>query len=181
MNQKAYVTDILVRRCQQGDREAFRQLYEQYGKAMYNTCLRMMNDVHDAEDMLQEAFILVFKNINSFRGEASIGAWMKRIVVNKCLNHLKKKHPHFIPVDELEYQPEEDPVNEAEFELNVANVKKAIDNLPDGYRIILSLYLFENYTHGEIAEKLGISESTAKTQYMRAKRKIRTWIASSQN
>lgn len=182
MDQNVNAADSLVSRCQHGDREAFKQLYEQYAKAMYNICLRMMNNVHDAEDMLQEAFMQVFKSIDHFRGEATIGAWIKRIVINKCLNQLKKHMPNMIDeVDRLEYQADEEPVNEAEFALNVKKVKKAIEKLPDGYRVILSLYLFENYSHGEIAEKLGISESTAKTQYMRAKQKIRSWVALNQN
>lgn len=178
MDQNISVTDSLVNRCQRGDRAAFKQLYNEYSQAMYNICLRMMNDVHDAEDMLQEAFILVFKNMHTYRGESTIGAWIKRIVINKCLNQLKKKRPHFIQVDDMELKNEEAPVNEEEFVGNVNSIKKAIQQLPDGYRVVFSLYLFENYSHGEIAEKLGISQSTAKTQYMRAKQKIRELIAS---
>lgn len=177
MNSNVTVTDSLVYRCQRGDREAFRQLYNEYSKAMYNVCLRMMNNTHDAEDMLQEAFILVFKNMESYRGEATLGAWIKRIVINKCLNQLKKSRPHFIQVDDMELKNEETTVNEEEFILSVNSIKEAIQKLPDGYRVVLSLYLFENYSHGEIAEKLGISQSTAKTQYMRAKQKIRELIA----
>lgn len=177
MVQNVHAINSLVERCQQGDREAFRQLYEQYSRAMYNICLRMMNDVHDAEDILQEAFIQVYKSISQFRGEASIGSWIKRIVINKCLNQLKKNMPHFIQVDDMELNEEGSQVNEEEFTCTVENVKKAVSELPDGYRIVLSLYLFEDYSHREIAEKLNISESTAKTQYMRAKQKVRELVA----
>jgi len=175
MERESIATDELVKRCQQGDREAVRRLYDQYSRAMYHICLRMMNDVHDAEDMLQESFFQVFKSIGAFRGESTIGAWIKRIVINKCLNQLKKKSPVFVSAEDQEFE-QSAPVDEQKFAFTVERVKKAIAKLPDGYRVILSLYLFEEYSHKQIAEKLGISESTAKTQYMRAKQRVRDWV-----
>lgn len=172
MKQNEQVTESLVARCRKGDRIAFKHLYDQYSNAMFNICLRMMNNVHDAEDILQEAFFQVFKNLESFRGEATIGSWIRSIVVNKCLNELKKKKIRFTHTDDLEIETEE-AVDEADFTYHVESVKQAIKTLPDGYRIVLNLYLFEDYSHRQIAEKLGISESTAKTQYMRAKQKVR--------
>lgn len=175
MENETLLPDSLAARCRNGDRLAAKELYEQYAKAMYHICLRMMNNVQDAEDMLQEAFYLVFKNIGNFRGESTIGAWIKSIVVNKCLNHLKMKKLHFVEADEVETQ-EDDKLDEQQFILTVEKIKEAIKKLPDGYRIVFSLYMFDNYSHKEIAERLGISESTAKTQYMRAKQKIRDYI-----
>lgn len=172
MENEALLPESLVVRYRNGDMLAAKQLYEQYSKAMYNICLRMMNNVQDAEDMLQEAFYMIFKNLESYRGESTIGAWIKSIVVHKCINQLKKKKPVWVEADNLELQ-EEEMVDEQAFKYTVENVKQAINHLPDGYRIVLNLYLFENYSHKEIAEKLGISESTAKTQYMRAKKKVR--------
>lgn len=158
--------------CLRGDPVARRQLYERYSRGMYQICLRLMNNEHDAEDMLQDAFYQVFKSLDTYRGEATIGAWIKRIVVNKCLNQLKKKNQVFVHADDLECR-EEEAVDEERFTCTVDKVKKAINELPDGYRVVLSLYLFEDYSHRQIAEALGISESTAKTQYMRAKQRVR--------
>lgn len=178
MENEVLLSESLVVRCRNGDMLAAKQLYEQYSKAMYNICLRMMNDVEDAEDMLQEAFYMVFKNLESYRGESTIGAWIKSIVVHKCINQLKKKKPVLLTVENVEYA-EEEMVDEQTFQYTVENIKQAINHLPDGYRIVLNLFLFENYSHKEIAKKLGISESTAKTQYMRAKQRVREMVSGS--
>lgn len=171
------VTGSLVSRCKNGDLAAAKQLYDRYSQAMYSICLRMMDNRQDAEDMLQEAFYQVFKSIGTYREEATIGAWIKSIVVNKCLNQLKKKKQKFEEAnDDLEFE-EEKPMDEQQFSYTVQSIKQAIKNLPEGYRIVLSLYLFEGYSHKEIAHKLDISLSTVKTQYMRAKRKVREMVA----
>ncbi len=175
MENDTLASDTLVARCRSGDPVAARSLYERYAGAMYNICLRIMNNVPDAEDMLQEAFYQVFKNIKSYRGEATIGAWIRRIVINKCLNEIKRKTPHFIEADEVEVT-EEEPVDEKKFSYTVDSIKRAISTLPDGYRIVLSLYLFDGLSHKEIAEQLEISVSTVKTQYMRAKQKVRETV-----
>lgn len=171
LNQTPLAANV-VERCQKGDVRAFRELYEAYSAAMYNICLRMTNNVSDAEDTLQEAFIQVHKSINKLEQAASISAWIKRIVVNHCLNTLRKKKVYFEEVEEVEVMAEEG-IDEAQFTWTVAAVKSAIHGLPQGYRTVLNLYLFEEYSHREIAEMLGITESTAKTQYMRAKEKVR--------
>lgn len=176
MEDEAFVINDLVIACKKGDRAAAGQLYKRYSGAMYHICLRMLNNREEAEDMLQESFYQVFTKISTFRGEAAIGAWIKRIVVNKCLNHLKKKNLKFVEADELEFV-EEEAVDEQAFTYTVQNIKHAIGELPDGYRVVLNLYLFEGYSHKEIAEKLDISLSTAKTQYMRARRKVREMVA----
>lgn len=172
MEHQGLLKGRLVTDCLNGDPEARRQLYELYSRGMYQVCLRLMNNEHDAEDMLQDAFYQVFKSLDTYRGEAAIGAWIKRIVVNKCLNELKKKNRLFVRADDLECR-EEEGVDEERFTYTVDKVKKAINELADGYRIVLSLFLFEDYSHRQIAETLGISESTAKTQYMRAKQRVR--------
>jgi len=175
MFNQAPAPEILLEQCRRGDLRACRQLYEQYAGAMFNICLRMLNDTRDAEDMLQEAFSQVFKSLGTYRGEASIGAWIKRIVINKCLNHLKKKKMSFEKVAQLQIK-EEEKTDEAAYALTVAKVQEAIQRLPDGYRVVLTLYLFEDYSHKEIAQSLGISESTAKTQYMRARAKVKQMV-----
>lgn len=132
----------------------------------------MMNNREDAEDILQEAFTECFANIVSFRFESTFGAWLKSIVINRCINQIKKRKPDLVFDDTLpDYPDVSDNIEEAE--LDYKKVAKAIENLPDGYRVVLNLYLLEGYDHSEISQILGISESTSKTQYMRAREKLR--------
>lgn len=162
----------LIKACINGERSAHYALYKQYCKAMYNISYRITNDPDDAEDVLQEAFISVFKNLRSFKGESSIGAWIKRIVVNASINHVKKQKMIYGSVDE---NLEEEPGNNdhEELELEITRVKEAIRQLPDGFRTVLTLYLIEGYDHREIADILNISESTSKSQYNRAKKRLK--------
>lgn len=133
----------------------------------------MMNAVEDAEDALQEAFINAFKNIDQFKGDATFGAWLKRIVVNQCLNQLRGQKHNSLSLEEVQL-PDLVSSSEDELpELSVNAVKEAIRGLPDGFRVVLSLYLLEGYDHQEIASILGISTSTSKSQYSRAKAKLR--------
>lgn len=166
----------LVDRCKAGDRKAQFELYQQYVKAMYNVCLRITNHEADAEDVLQEAFILAFRKIGDFRGESTIGAWLKRIVVNTAINEMRKRRMELTPLDTLRTKEDDTETvrqDEENVFLQVEAVKKAIRQLPDGFRVIISLYLLEGYEHNEIAEILGISVSTSKSQYLRAKVKLR--------
>lgn len=170
------ITDHLVSRCKKGDVHAFRELYNAYSAAMYNICLRMTGNPADAEDTLQEAFMQVFRNIDRLENAGSVTAWIKRIVVNHCLSHLRKKKVYFEEVDNLDIEEEKAIVDEDNFAWTVAAIKEAIHVLPHGYRTVLNLYIFEEYSHKEIANMLDISESTVKTQYMRAKDKVRQII-----
>lgn len=145
-----------------------------YKNAMYNTCLRIVKDINDAEDVLQDSFISAFRNLASYKGDASFGAWLKRIVVNKSINFLNRSKLDVVDLDE-NYDPSEEIKIEPD-KLTVGRVKAAIDQLPSGYRSVLSLYLFEGYDHSEIATILSISESTSKSQYNRAKNKVREII-----
>jgi RNA polymerase sigma-70 factor (ECF subfamily) len=140
---------------------------------MYNVCYRITGNADDAEDALQEGFISAFRNLVSYRGDAAFGAWLKRIVVNKAINILKKHRHELIPEDEQWDVAEEESHADYREELTVDRVRRAIDQLPDGYRAVLSLYLLEGYDHEEISGILGISESTSKSQLNRAKGKLR--------
>ena len=165
--------DDLVRRCLGGDRLAHQQLYRLYCKSMYNVGFRIVNDEDDAEDVLQEAFISAFRNLKEYRGDSTFGAWLKRIVINKAINHLKRKRLERFPEDERWDVKEEAELDEFEgYPFSVERVRDAIGRLPDGYRAVLSLYLLEGYDHGEIAEILGITESTSKSQFNRSKKKL---------
>lgn len=156
-----------------GDTRAQYQLYSLYATSMFNVCMRILGNREEAEDALQDAFSLVFEKLDSFAYRSSFGAWVKRIVVNSCLNHLRKKNPEMISDSDLEpedHSPEEE-LND--HTLQVKEVLSALEKLPDGYRTVLSLYLFEGYDHEEIASILGISENTSRTQYMKAKIRLK--------
>jgi RNA polymerase sigma factor (sigma-70 family) len=161
----------LIEECKKGSTRAQFMLYKQYSKAMYNLAYRMMNNREDAEDMLQETFTECFRNIGSFRFESTFGAWLKSILTNKCINQLRKKKVDLVYYENLPHVPEEE---HEEVMYNTDKIFKGIEQLPDGYRIILTLYLLEGYDHTEISQIMGISESTSKSQYSRAKEKLRT-------
>jgi RNA polymerase sigma-70 factor (ECF subfamily) len=131
----------------------------------------MMNNREEAEDMLQEAFTQAFMKLDSFRYESTFGAWLKRIVVNTCINAINKKKVELTYCEEIYHHdlPEE---QEEEVEYNVKGVMAALEQLPEGGRMVFSLYLLEGYDHTEIAQIMNISESTSKSQFMRAKRRI---------
>jgi len=164
----------LIDACSQGNAKAQFEIYKLYYKAMYNSCLRIVNNTQEAEDVMQEAFLSAFDKINSYKGEVSFGAWLKRIVVNRALDFLKKNKIDSLPLDEKinQLSVEEETPENIEIENNVVEIKKAIEQLPSGYRIVLSLYLIEAYDHEEIGEILNISASTSRSQYNRAKKKL---------
>jgi RNA polymerase sigma factor (sigma-70 family) len=140
---------------------------------MYNVGYRIVQDEEEARDVLQEAFISAFRSLDSYRGDASFGSWLKRIVVNKALNALNRRKFDPIPENEDWDLAEEEPEISYRGELSVERVKQGIASLPDGYRNVLSLYLIEGYDHQEIAEIMGFTESTSKSQLNRAKQKLR--------
>lgn len=184
----------LIERVRLGSQKAQYQLYEKYVRAMYHVCVRIVGKGHEAEEVLQDAFVRAFMRIEEYRGDAAFGAWLKRIVINTSINFLQKKKVNLVSLDEMLVEPviEEDEDSENDFaEMNiqtgisekvtkhnseVSRVKEAINKLSDGYRIVLSLYLFEGYDHEEIGEILGISSSTSKSQYSRAKKRLRTML-----
>ena len=169
----------MVESCMKGDVRAQYQLYTLYSKAMYNICYRMTNQKEEAEDMLQESFSYAFSKLGSFRFESSFGAWLKRIVVNTCINHLKKKRVDLVYTEHQSDPPQADEsVDYGEIRFQVKRVMKALEKLPEGYRIVFSLYLLEGYDHKEIAEILGVTESTSKSQFLRAKQKIKEILMS---
>jgi len=148
---------------------------------MYNICYRMMNNKEEAEDILQESFTEAFMKLDSFRYESAFGVWLKRIVINKCINSLKRKKAELILTDNL---PDTDDTVNGEDNLDtrtlkVRDVQKAMEKLPQGYRVIFSLYLIEGYDHSEISQIMGVSESTSKSQYSRARQKIKELLIKS--
>jgi RNA polymerase sigma factor (sigma-70 family) len=170
--------DELVERCKRGDSRAYEAIYAKYAKAMYNTSLRIVNHTGDAEDVMQEAFTDAFRSLEDFHYKSTFGAWLKRIVINKSINQLRKRKMDLIDIEKTNIGnvAEEDGPDEQELHLKVEDIKKAVALLPNGYRTVLTLYLFEGYDQEEIAEILGVSHATVRTQYMRAKKKLLQYI-----
>ncbi len=170
-----YIHAPIIEQCRRGNSKAQFILYDQYSKAMYNLAYRILNNREDTEDILQDVFVECFRNIDTFRFESTFGAWLKRITINKCINHIKKRKIDLTLCETLPpliYEEEED-----ETVYDTEKIFKGIESLPDGYRIILTLYLLEGYDHSEISQILGISESTSKSQYSRAKEKLRNSLS----
>ncbi|WP_245995029.1 RNA polymerase sigma factor [Mangrovibacterium diazotrophicum] len=170
----------LIEDSKRGNNKARFQLYQLYSKAMFNVCYRMMNNREDAEDMLQEVFLLVFTRLESFRYESGFGTWVKTIAIRTCINALKKRKVELTYFEQINDLGSTDD-DEIAPELKTEQILKAMENLPEGGRIVFSLYLLEGYDHGEIAQILGITESTSKSQYMRAKRRVYELLKEQQN
>lgn len=157
----------LVKLCKKGDAKAQYKLYKLYSKGMYNLAVRMTGDRNEAEDVLQDAFIKAFSEVHKLNNEKAFGGWLRRIVVNHCIDVTRKSKIIFTDVENLkDLHPDSEKVEES---VDPELVHEMIKRLPDGAREILVLRALEGYKHAEIGEKLGISESTAKTQFFRAK------------
>lgn len=156
----------IISLCQDGDVKAQFLLYKQYSKTMYNIAARFLNNKMDAEDVLQESFLTAFEKINDLSSINSFGSWLKRIVINNCLTILRKKKIYFEDIQD--YKMEDPDEGDGFSDLDPVVVHRAIKDLPDGGRTILVLRALEGYKHREIADILGISESTCRTQYKRA-------------
>jgi len=127
----------------------------------------MVPDKSEAEDLLQEAFVKMFRELPSFRGQSTLGAWLRRIVINQCINHIRKQRPVFVGLGDKEVPD----ITEADFsykDITADEIHQAILHLPEDARVVCVLHLLEGYRHSDIAVMLGISESTSKSQYRRA-------------
>ena len=138
---------------------------------MYSICLRMLGNAVEAEDVMQEAFLKAFTKINTYEGKVSFGAWLKKIVINRSLDELKKRKVKFEELNEKIPEEENIPLQLSEIQMD--QLKSAIQQLPDGYRVVLCLYLLEGYDHEEIAQILGITNVSSRSQFLRAKLKLR--------
>jgi RNA polymerase sigma factor (sigma-70 family) len=158
----------LVARCRAGERLAQRQLYEQYKDAMYTLSYRITNDFELAQDVLQEAFIAVFRGLDRFRHASTLGAWIKTIVVRTAYKKVGQQRLS-LPLDEVTGAQE--PLDWGDY-LDVEYLEQAIQALPPGYRSVFVLIEIEGYAHKEVAEMLGISVGTSKSQLYYAKRHL---------
>ncbi len=171
------LTDIhhdLIEGCKANNRRAQCEIYKLYYRAMYSTSLRILNNTAEAEDIMQEAFLDAFKKIEQYTGSGSFGGWLKRIVVNKSLDALKRaKDNSYIEEFEIDVAENyEEVVYEEEIINSTEKIKSAVKVLPNEYRIVLSLFLFEGYDHEEISSILKISNASSRTRYSRAKTKL---------
>jgi RNA polymerase sigma factor (sigma-70 family) len=158
-----------------GEVKAYEKLYKLYSVSMLNTAYRIIGTIEDAEDVLQESFVVAFNKLATFRQETTFGLWLKTIVINRAVTVLRKRKMEWVPImdEHLDMIPFEDnELYEEELQFKVFRVKEAISKLPDGYRVVSSLHLLEGYDHEEISSILHINENTARVQYSRAKRKL---------
>lgn len=157
----------LIDRCKVGDIKSQYSLYKLFSKSVYNVAIRFMNNKMDADEIVQDTFITAFKKIDDFEGKGAFGQWLKRIAINNCVSVLRKRKIFFDDIDTMQLAA--DRVEEVDEQIDPGIVHRAIRELPDKARTILNLYALEGYKHREISEILGITESTSKTQYKRAK------------
>lgn len=164
-----FVLPDILRKAQQGNESALQFLYSTYSKAMFNICIRMSGDRDDAEDLLQNSFMVAFQNLRQLHDPEKFGGWLKRIVVNECIRFCKKR----ISYDSWNDQDFQGLAEEVESgwwrDVSLDEIHKHIKALPDGCRIVFNLYVLEDFSHKQIADNLGISEGTSKSQYSRAK------------
>jgi len=166
--------DELVAKCKIGDSQSYALLYERYARPMFNTSLRIVNNRGDAEDVLQEAFTSAFQYLGDFDYSSTFGAWLKRIVVNRSIDLLRRRKALIVDIEELEKYaaPVEEPEDDDHSKWKVEQVRRSVSGLPNGYRTVLTLHLFEGYDYEEIAVMMGISPTTVRTQYHRARKKL---------
>ena len=167
----------LIEKCRKGDRKAQFEVYGLYYKAMYNACLRFVSRPSEAEDIMQEAFLAAFRKIDTYKGDVSFGAWLKRIVINKSIDALRQRKIRFEesiedPNNLAEAAIDFEDADQSQIENGIKLITEAIPELPRGYQVVLSLALIEGYDHEEIAQLLSISASTSRSQLARAKKKL---------
>lgn len=168
---------LLVKRCKNNDSAAQHALYNKYVEDMMILCLRYIPQQEEAKEVLMDGFLSFFRHMDSFtyRGEGSVKAWLKRIVVNNCLMHLRKRNLSIISIDATPYEEHATP-EDALGNMAAKEIMKLLHELPDVYRTVFNLYVFEDMGHKEISELMGISENTSKSQLHRARALLKKQI-----
>lgn len=169
----------LIQRCKKGDRQAQRDLYQRYSPKMYGVCMRYLKNREDAEDVLIEGMFKVFAHLDSYKGAGSFEGWIRRIVVNEALMHLRKRHNFNLTVEVQPYHVATKIT--AQDKMQERDILKLLDQLPTGYRTVFNMYIIEGYKHREIADLLGISINTSKSQLILAKKKLQSLMAQQQH
>jgi RNA polymerase sigma factor (sigma-70 family) len=162
--------------CKKGDRKAQEELYRKYKGPLFGICLRYARDYQEAEDILQEGFIAVYRDLYQYRPTGSFNGWLRRVVVNTALQHIRRSKKLF-PVIDIHGIADNQESNEDFFAaLHAKALIQMVQQLPDGYRAVFNLYVIEGYSHAEIAKMLEINESTSKSQLSRAKAVLRQMV-----
>ncbi len=167
---------LLIRKLRKGDRKAQFVVYERYYKAMYSSALRITQDTAEAEDVMQESFIVAFDKINTFKGDYNLGGWIKRIVINKALDVLRKRHLQLVEIDENNTVLFDEEPMDIDTVDKVQVIKDVLGKMPENQRLLISLHLFDGYSHEEIAEQLGMNHNAVRTAYSRAKKKLQNQV-----
>jgi len=164
----------LLQHCKNGKQSAQLEIYKLYYKAMYNTSFRILKNSFEAEDVMQESFLVAFTKLSTFKGEVTFGSWLKRIVINKSITQIRK-HDKFqeVPLETAPEQFETYEEDEAYTMLSVKDITEGINQLKDNYRLALTLNLIEGYDNEEIAEIMHITHQNSRTTISRAKNKLR--------
>ncbi len=166
----------LVNECAKGNSKAQRALFDKFAPKMLAVCQRYLRNSQEAEDVLQDGFVKVFQKIVDFKMEGSLEGWIRRIVVNTALDTIRKnkKLLNDVQVEEVQYKVS---FTDHQFDgMDLAQLMKLIDGMPDGYRIVFNMFAIEGYSHKEIADTLGVTENTSKSQYSRARAFLRTQL-----
>lgn len=169
----------LIEKCKNNDRKAQLQLYNKYCDGMFYVAYRFMKSVEDAEDAMQEAFIKAFKKLHQYNGEVTFGSWLKKIVINQCLDQLKYDKKMVFAQDEsvVDLVEEDDSIGYLDSEdVLKEEIMTAIESLPEKYRIVVLLFMVEGFDHQEIAEVLQITETASRTKLLRGKRKLQVLL-----
>lgn len=164
----------LIKGIRDGSRQAQRALYDKYSSLMFGLCRRYVKNAEDAEDVMIDGFFKIMTKINQYTGNGSFEGWMKRIMVNESLMHLRKKHNMNMTVEIADYDMPKDPT--IEHELAAKDILDLLDQLPTGYRTVFNMYVIEGYKHREIAEQLDISINTSKSQLILAKKRMKNLV-----
>lgn len=182
MSQVVLNTSQLLQLCKEGNQSAQLELYNRYYKAMYNTAIRIVKDAFEAEDVMQESFLNAFTKLHTFKGEVAFGAWLKRIVINKSINHYRKQQKNTtVSINKVLYKVENyDGVvlnNNTLSNIKAQRVLETMALLKDNYRVCLTLLLIEGYDYEEIGEIMNISYANCRTLISRAKESLRKKLA----
>lgn len=160
---------LLIDKAIHKNRDAQKHLFDELSPKMLSVCRQYVKDMHHAEDLMLQGFLKMFTNLHTFKHEGSFEGWVRRIMVNTCISHLRKKN--LTVLTDEEYQFNDVTIDSLE-NTSVEDIQKLIDDLPEGYKLVFNLYAIEGYKHAEIADKLGISVSTSKSQLFKARKHL---------
>lgn len=182
MNLKLYIyksdsEEKLIRGCQKGEASAQREIYNKYSRKMMGVCLRYVNSHFEAEDILISGFMRVFEKIGQYKHEGSFEGWLRRVMVNEALGYIRKNKSIYMEVEIEKADYQSDYHTEASHHLEAEELLQLVQQLPTGYKTVFNLYAIEGYSHKEIAEMLGISENTSKSQLSRARALLQQQLA----